>query len=177
MSDISVIVDTLNIDVGIAVAGATGATGATGPGVPAGGTVGQVLTKLSLTDYSTEWANAGASNNLETYPAGQNLSSGRVVVVHSGSAYYFDPSDVTHHGRAFGITKTSALVTANVTIQPAYTVATDAAFSFPPSVALWVAANGEVTDTIDPAWLIIQRAGLSLENDKMLIDFSLSIKK
>jgi hypothetical protein len=36
-------------------AGATGATGATGPGVAAGGTAGQVLTKVNSTDYNTTW--------------------------------------------------------------------------------------------------------------------------
>jgi hypothetical protein len=35
--------------------GATGATGETGPGVAAGGSAGQVLTKSSSTDYDTEW--------------------------------------------------------------------------------------------------------------------------
>jgi len=35
--------------------GATGATGATGVGVAAGGTTGQVLAKVSATDYDTTW--------------------------------------------------------------------------------------------------------------------------
>jgi hypothetical protein len=35
--------------------GETGATGPTGPGVAAGGSEGQVLTKSSSTDYDTEW--------------------------------------------------------------------------------------------------------------------------
>jgi len=36
-------------------AGATGATGATGAGVATGGTIHQVLTKLSSTNYDTDW--------------------------------------------------------------------------------------------------------------------------
>ena len=44
-----------------------GDTGAPGPGVPAGGTAGQVLAKINGTDYSTEWVEqtgggTGASN-------------------------------------------------------------------------------------------------------------------
>lgn len=35
--------------------GPAGATGAAGPGVPAGGTTGQVLKKIDGTDYNTEW--------------------------------------------------------------------------------------------------------------------------
>jgi hypothetical protein len=38
--------------------GAAGATGATGPGVPAGGTTGQFLSKKSNTDYDTQWVAA-----------------------------------------------------------------------------------------------------------------------
>ena len=37
------------------VIGPTGPTGATGPGVATGGTIGQVLTKSSSTNYDTEW--------------------------------------------------------------------------------------------------------------------------
>ncbi len=39
--------------------GSTGAQGATGPGVPAGGTTGQILTKNSNVDGDTGWSNAG----------------------------------------------------------------------------------------------------------------------
>lgn len=41
--------------------GPTGATGATGPGVAAGGTAGQVLSKVNSTDYNTQWV----TNNLD----------------------------------------------------------------------------------------------------------------
>lgn len=37
-----------------------GATGATGQGVPTGGTTGQVLSKVSATNYDTTWTSAGA---------------------------------------------------------------------------------------------------------------------
>jgi len=36
--------------------GATGPQGVTGPGVPVGGTVDQVLTKVDATDFNTKWA-------------------------------------------------------------------------------------------------------------------------
>lgn len=42
--------------------GATGATGPAGPGVPAGGYAGQILAKVSGTDYDTEWVAAGGSS-------------------------------------------------------------------------------------------------------------------
>lgn len=41
--------------------GATGATGPAGPGVPAGGTTGQILAKSSATDYATAWQTPGAA--------------------------------------------------------------------------------------------------------------------
>ena len=42
-------------------AGATGGTGAAGQGVPAGGTTGQVLRKVSGSNYDTEWGTGGGS--------------------------------------------------------------------------------------------------------------------
>jgi hypothetical protein len=44
------------------VTGPTGATGATGAGVPAGGTVGQVLSKVDSDDYDTQWTTIPVSD-------------------------------------------------------------------------------------------------------------------
>jgi hypothetical protein len=41
-------------------AGPAGGTGSPGPGVAAGGTAGQLLAKISATDYATEWVDPGA---------------------------------------------------------------------------------------------------------------------
>lgn len=47
----------LSIELGTPGAtGNTGATGATGAGVAVGGTTGQVLTKVSATNYDTTWS-------------------------------------------------------------------------------------------------------------------------
>jgi hypothetical protein len=51
--------------------GPQGATGATGPGVAAGGTTGQVLTKTSATDYATNWQTPTPGLTL---PLSQNLT-------------------------------------------------------------------------------------------------------
>ena len=147
-----------------------------GRGVPPGGDIGDVLTKLSGDDYATEWAAPGASDNYESYPAGEAVSSGRVVIIEAGEAIYFQPSDTGHHGRAIGVTRTSAASGAQVTIQP-FGVVVDAALTFAADMTLWVGANGEITDTQSSAWLVVQKAGISMENDKMLIDFSTSILK
>ena len=42
--------------------GATGSTGAVGPGVAAGGTAGQILSKVDGTNYNTVWTAAPATN-------------------------------------------------------------------------------------------------------------------
>jgi hypothetical protein len=48
--------------------GPTGATGATGPGVPTGGTTGQVLAKNSATNYDTHWVNDAVGIQFATNP-------------------------------------------------------------------------------------------------------------
>jgi hypothetical protein len=56
------------------IQGAAGATGAAGQGVPAGGTTGQVLSKINGADYNTQWANqSGGSATNGT--SGQGLTS------------------------------------------------------------------------------------------------------
>lgn len=111
-----------------------------------------------------------------TYQAGENLSSGRVVVIDGGQAFYFQPADSTHQGRAFGVTVTSATSGNSVDIQ---TVGerTDAAFSFTADTPLWVDSDGEIVNTQPGSGALIQGAGVASGNKKILIDLSLNIKK
>lgn len=142
------------------------------PGVtlPTDGDAGDVLT---WDGDSWEALPPGSSAGLETRQAGENLSSGRVVIIDGDQAFYFQNTNIAHKGRAYGITKTSALTGADVTIQ-IYGLVSDAAFTFTPDTTLWVGADGEIFSAI-PNGLIIQKAGVGAENDKMRIDFSIQI--
>ena len=65
----------------------SGLTGATGPGVPVGGTDGQVLAKIDATDYNTQWATAFALQvrNQVRNETGATLTKGTVVYVTGAS--------------------------------------------------------------------------------------------
>ena len=145
-------------------------------GVPTTGDVGDVLTKTGAgaTDYA--FLPPGSSASFETYEAGENLSSGRVVVIDSLTAVYFQHANVAHAGRAYGVTKTSATAGNNVTIQ-VYGVIQDAAFGFVADTTLWVGADGEIFNTQPVGGVLIQRAGVASENQRMLIDLSIYIIK
>lgn len=68
--------------------GVAGAPGAPGLGVPAGGTVGQVLAKASTTDYDTNWT------NVATIPTGDNLNAflSTFTATISSSQAYAEPT-------------------------------------------------------------------------------------
>ena len=51
-------------DVSIGFQGPAGAAGAAGVGVPTGGTAGQVLAKLSGTNYDTAWQDASTGGGV-----------------------------------------------------------------------------------------------------------------
>lgn len=61
--------------------GQTGQTGATGPGVPQGGTQGQILAKSSSTDYDTEWINAPSGGETNVYK-----EEGSYLIIYLASA-------------------------------------------------------------------------------------------
>ncbi len=105
-----------------------------------------------------------------TWPAGQNMSSGRVVVIDGSEAFYFQPSDPAHEGRAYGITITSATTGSDVDIQINGECA-DAAFSFAADTPVWVDADGEITNTQPATGVLIQRADVASEAKKMIIGF------
>jgi hypothetical protein len=110
-----------------------------------------------------------------TWPAGENLSTGRVVIIDGGEAFYFQPSDTTHQGRAYGITVTSATEGNDVDVQVGGEVQ-DAAFTFAADTPLWVDDDGEIINT-QPALTLIQKAGVASAAQKILIDFSINVKK
>lgn len=116
-----------------------------------------------------------AGGTSETYPAGQNVSAGRVVVIDGGEAFYFQPSDPTHAGRAFGVTITSALTGEDVDIQTAGVV-TDAAFLFSADSTLYCDTDGDVVDTM-PASGTVQQVGVSVASNSMLISIQPAITR
>jgi hypothetical protein len=115
----------------------------------------------------------GAESSTIIFTAGQNLSSGRAVIKEADKVYYFDPNDVSHAGRVIGITTTSASTDDSVPVQIAGTL-TDAAFSFTVDKPVYIADNGQLTTDITTTTLL-QRAGLSLATDKMIIEFDFSM--
>lgn len=116
-----------------------------------------------------------AGGTVVQYEAGENLSTGRVVIIDGLKAWYFQNDDLSHAGRAFGITTSSAVAGNDVSIQIAG-VLQDAAFNFTADRIVWVGADGEIFDTIPVTGALLQKAGVACEDKKLLIDFSTIIK-
>lgn len=114
-----------------------------------------------------------AGGTAVTYTAGETLAAGRVVVIDGGEAFYFQPGDTTHQGRAYGITTAAATAGADATIQIGGEI-TNAAFTFGADAPLWVFNNGIIVDT-PPVVSILQSAGVSAGNNTMRINFNVSI--
>lgn len=110
------------------------------------------------------------------YPAGENLSAGRVVIIDGGEAFYFQPSDPAHSGRAFGVTVGSATVGNNVTIQT-IGEATDASFSAFADVPLYIGDDGELQTTWPTGPALLQKAGFGTGTNKIKIDFSIQAQQ
>ena len=89
--------------------GANGTVGATGPGVVAGGTAGQVLSKIDAADYNTQWINPPATGA----PAADGILTGLALTV-AGSIL----SVSTGTWRITGATYTSSAIT-NITLATA----------------------------------------------------------
>ena len=74
----------------LVVPGPPGATGPAGPGVPQGGTTGQILAKWTNTDYATVWENAPSGGGVEyvgAYSGATTYHDGDYVVGSDGVTY------------------------------------------------------------------------------------------
>lgn len=118
----------------------------------------------------------GGYDPVITLTAGQNLSTGRVVIVDAGKAWYFQNTNAAHHGRAYGITTTSATTNGSVMVAISGIVE-DSAFGFAADTVLWVGADGEIFNVQPVTGVIFQKAGVASGAKKMRIDFSLSTYK
>lgn len=106
-----------------------------------------------------------------SYPAGQNIFTGRVVIVDGGKVYLFQPANMAHSGRAYGIALSSGVENESITIQTAGEIS-DASFSFTADTMLWAWADGEIKNDVQIGVPIIQKAGVATGNEKIKIDFS-----
>jgi hypothetical protein len=98
------------------------------------------------------------------------------VIIDNLQAWYFQNTDASHVGRAYGVTKTSATIGNDVAIQ-VQGIIQDAAFNFTADRIVWVGSDGEIFDVQPVTGIIIQKAGVAAEDKKMLIDFSTTVLK
>jgi hypothetical protein len=118
-----------------------------------------------------------AANPTVTVTAGQTISSGRVLVIDGGKAYYFQPGTIEHVGRAYGISRSSGVLDGQVTVQISGEITDASFFTFTADTALWVWANGEIKNTLPTGVPIIQKAGIATGNRKLKIDLSFTAIK
>lgn len=94
--------------------------------------------------------------------SGAPLSEGRVVIVDGdGLLQYFDPSNVLHIARAFGITTQAANaagVTVNVQIGGRYA---SNSLSLNVGQSVWAGSNGTLVASPPPGALVVQLAGVA----------------
>ena len=116
-----------------------------------------------------------AGGSAVSYPAGEVIAPARLLVIEGGEAFLFQPGNLDHQGRAYGISTASAASGADVTMQIGGEME-HASFTFAADSILYCFNNGIIVDT-DPDLALTQKVGVSSGSNKMRIDFSISIKK
>ena len=96
--------------------GQTGQTGPAGPGVPSGGSTGQVLKKASATDYDTEWGNVGDV----TADMLGIVIDGNSTEVGASAGQYVIVKNSTISGVTDGLYKAALAIPANTAIDATY---------------------------------------------------------
>jgi hypothetical protein len=111
--------------------------------------------------------------NILSCIAGENISSGRVVQITDGSAFYYDPTDNDSVGFILGITKNAALVDDLVNVQNSG-VCYLPGQGFTPGRRYYAGPLGTLVETTNT--LIVQPVGHSISSDKIVINFLSPIK-
>lgn len=121
-----------------------------------------------IVDLAEEALNA--EDNIEVYPAGENISSGFAVYVNNGLLYKYDPTNVSLYNRYIGIAKNAALTGEAVTVitQGIYE---QAGFGLTPDQVYYVGLNGVLTLTPPeaPEFAISQPVGSAIDSNRIRI--------
>lgn len=143
MSDITVKISEPRLVVKVPV----GLPGPQGPAGPAGGTV------VSRT-------------------SGQALSSGRGIVMEGGQAVYFQPSNLAHAGRMFGISKQSASAPGQTIDIQVGGVFAQSGLGLDPAKPVFVGTDGLLQSVPPTGAVIIQQAGAAESATSLNINFT-----
>src|SRR5437870_1966433 len=97
--------------------------------------------------------------------AGQDMSSGRMVYMSGGLAFYYDPADETLAGKPIGITKTAVLTNAEVEVQVSG-IFHQNGLGLTADQKYFIGING--TLTTNPIGLkVVQQIGVSLDTNNL----------
>ncbi len=102
------------------------------------------------------------------YTAGENISSGNVVMLTGGQVFKYDPTNELNYGKAIGIAKTAALTgaTVNVVLSGSITVA---GWGLTQDEIYYATGAGAVS-TSPPGSGLIGMIGIAKDSSTMIID-------
>lgn len=160
----------------IELGGGVGPQGPAGPGVPVGGTAGQVLSKIDGTDYNTQWvtASGGGASFTATLTAAETLAprdliaingSGQMVKADADDAAKFSVGYVTA-GVTSGASGTANLIGGIIT---GFTGLT-------PGALYYLSATAGGITTTKPTSGIVQAVGVAISSTSLSYIFSPAIR-
>jgi microcystin-dependent protein len=139
--------------------GPAGATGATGPGVPVGGSTGQVLAKKTATDYDTNWVTAAAGGGSS---AGHTIQEEGVSLTARSKLNFVGSTVTAQDDPANDATLVTVLPTVTASFA-AYQVTQNIPTGTVTSATGWVRQAGYVDDTafsISGGSIVVRDAGV-----------------
>ena len=104
--------------------------------------------------------------------SGQALSSGRAIVMEGGQAVYFQPGNMAHAGRLFGISKQSASAAGQMIDIQIAGVFTESGLGLDPNKPVFVGANGVLQSSPPGGASVIQQAGAAESATSLNINFT-----
>lgn len=159
----------------IDLGGGVGPQGPAGQGVPAGGTAGQILSKIDGSDYNTQWVtpSSGASFTA-TLTAGETLAARDLIAINgSGQMVKADADDAAKFsvGYVSGAVTSGASGTANLIggIITGFTGLT-------PGALYYLSATAGSITTAKPTSGIVQAVGVAISSTSLSYIFSPAIR-
>jgi len=119
--------------------------------IPAGGTVGQVLSKSTNSDFAMEWTTPSSTGGIttldQTYIAGENISALKVVRVgDSGNVFTANNINTSSAHKIVGVSVNSAILNETLTVRHTGTL-TDVVWNWIIGSPIFFDNNGILTQT------------------------------
>ena len=106
-----------------------------------------------------------------TYIAGENIGGQKVVMINTGKAFLFDPTNDNNIGKQIGISNQASITNDPIDVISSGLIVSSG-WGLVPDAIYYAGINGTITTTEPTGVFVFQRIGVAIDSNTLKLEFS-----